>query len=32
MGAAAALFLAADDARVKALVLDSPYADLTEVV
>jgi pimeloyl-ACP methyl ester carboxylesterase len=32
MGAAAALFLAADDARVKALVLDSPYADLTEIV
>jgi len=30
--AAAALFLAADDARVKALVLDSPYADLANVV
>ena len=32
MGAAAALFLAAEDARVKVLVLDSPFADLTEVV
>jgi dipeptidyl aminopeptidase/acylaminoacyl peptidase len=32
MGAAAALFLAANDARVKALVLDSPYADLTALV
>jgi fermentation-respiration switch protein FrsA (DUF1100 family) len=31
MGAVAALFLAIDDARVKALVLDSPYADLKEV-
>ena len=32
MGAVAALFLAADDARVKALVLDSPYADLKALV
>jgi len=32
MGAAAALFLAADDARVKAVVLDSPYADLAKLV
>jgi pimeloyl-ACP methyl ester carboxylesterase len=32
MGAAAALFLAADDARVKALVLDSPFANLTDLV
>jgi uncharacterized protein len=32
MGAAAALFLAADDARVKAVVLDSPYADLAKVI
>ncbi len=32
MGAVAALFLAAEDARVKALVLDSPYADLSAVV
>src|SRR5262245_2842238 len=32
MGAAAALFLAADDARVKALVLDSPFADLSDLV
>ncbi len=32
MGAAAALFLAADDARVKAVVLDSPYADLSKLV
>jgi len=32
MGAAAALFLAANDARVKALVLDSPFADLTALV
>jgi len=32
MGAAAALFLAAEDARVKALVLDSPFADLSELV
>jgi dipeptidyl aminopeptidase/acylaminoacyl peptidase len=29
MGAVAAISLAADDARVKALVLDSPFADLT---
>jgi len=32
MGAAAALFLAADDARVRAVVLDSPYADLAKLV
>jgi uncharacterized protein len=32
MGAAAALFLAADDARIKALVLDSPYTDLKALV
>ena len=32
MGAAAALFLAEGDARVKALVLDSPFADLGELV
>jgi dipeptidyl aminopeptidase/acylaminoacyl peptidase len=32
MGAVAALFLAADDARVKALVLDSPFADLKALV
>ena len=32
MGAAAALFLAAEDARVKALVLDSPFTDLRELV
>ena len=32
MGAAAALFLAADDARVRALVLDSPFADLMTLV
>jgi uncharacterized protein len=32
MGAAAALFEAAEDARVKALVLDSPFADLTALV
>ena len=32
MGAAAALFLAASDARVKALVLDSPFSDLGELV
>jgi fermentation-respiration switch protein FrsA (DUF1100 family) len=32
MGAAAALFLAADDARVKALVLDSPFTDLKDLV
>jgi dipeptidyl aminopeptidase/acylaminoacyl peptidase len=32
MGAAAAIFLASDDARVKALVLDSPYADLRKLV
>lgn len=32
MGAAAALFLAAEDARIKALVLDSPYADLKALV
>ncbi len=32
MGAVAALYLAADDARVKALVLDSPFADLAAVV
>jgi pimeloyl-ACP methyl ester carboxylesterase len=32
MGAAAALYLAADDARIKALVLDSPYADLRALV
>ena len=32
MGAAAALFLAADDARVKAVVLDSPFADLRKLV
>jgi pimeloyl-ACP methyl ester carboxylesterase len=32
MGAAAAIYLAADDARVKALVLDSPFADLKELV
>ncbi len=32
MGAAAALFLAAEDARVKAVVLDSPYADLSKLV
>jgi len=31
MGAAAALFLAAEDARVKALVLDSPFADLSKL-
>ena len=31
MGAAAAIFLAADDARVKALVLDSPFAELTQL-
>jgi dipeptidyl aminopeptidase/acylaminoacyl peptidase len=32
MGAVAALYLAADDARVKALVLDSPYAHLETLV
>ena len=32
MGAVAALFLAADDARVKALVLDSPFVDLKALV
>lgn len=32
MGAAAALFLAADDARVKAVVLDSPFTDLAALV
>jgi len=32
MGGAAAILEAADDARVKAVVLDSPYADLAEVV
>jgi dipeptidyl aminopeptidase/acylaminoacyl peptidase len=32
MGAAAALFLAAEDARIKALVLDSPYTDLKVLV
>lgn len=32
MGAVAALFLAAEDARVKALVLDSPFADLAALV
>lgn len=32
MGAAAALFLAADDARVRALVLDSPFTDLKSLV
>ena len=32
MGAAAALFLAADDARVRAVVLDSPFADLAKLV
>jgi dipeptidyl aminopeptidase/acylaminoacyl peptidase len=31
MGAVAAVYLAADDARVKALVLDSPFADLTSL-
>lgn len=32
MGAAAAIFEAADDARVKALVLDSPFADLRKLI
>ena len=32
MGAVAAILEAADDPRVKALVLDSPYADLTATV
>ncbi len=32
MGAVAALFEAAEDARVKALILDSPFADLTSLV
>jgi dipeptidyl aminopeptidase/acylaminoacyl peptidase len=32
MGAAAALFLAADDARIRAVVLDSPFANLEELV
>lgn len=32
MGAVAAIYEAADDARVKALVLDSPYADLAALV
>jgi len=32
MGAVAAIFLAADDARVKAVVLDSPYADLASLI
>ena len=32
MGAVAALYLAAEDARVKALVLDSPFAELGPVV
>jgi uncharacterized protein len=32
MGAVAAIYLGADDARVKALVLDSPFADLGAVV
>lgn len=32
MGAVAALYLGGDDARVKALVLDSPFADLKDVV
>ena len=32
MGAVAAVYLAAEDARVKALVLDSPYANLQAVV
>jgi dipeptidyl aminopeptidase/acylaminoacyl peptidase len=31
MGAVAALYLGGDDARVKALVLDSPFADLADV-
>jgi dipeptidyl aminopeptidase/acylaminoacyl peptidase len=32
MGAVAAIYLAAEDARVKALVLDSPYANLKTLV